>query len=262
MAEDIRPCVPGGWGDVVPPDSLLFIVALFELFAQVLEEAFALFVVVVLEALLKGGQRLPLGAGELFGDLHHTLTYWSPRPRPPRYWMPLPRSRKVVPLWVPSGTLYSTLPSTVGTTTDGAQHRLAVGDGHRDPHIVAVPLEHGVRPHGDDDDHVAGGPPLAPASPWPRSAMLWSSPMPAGIFTSSDFFTATLPVPWQWVAGGLDDLALAAAALAGLALLHHHAAHAQVAVHIARGRRSPGRSRGWCPWPRRCRRSPGRCPAW
>ena len=29
--------------------------------------------------------------------------------------MPLPRRRKVVPLWVPSGRVYSTLPSMVGT---------------------------------------------------------------------------------------------------------------------------------------------------
>ena len=43
------------------------------------------------------------------------LTYMSPRPRPFRYWMPLPRRRKVVPLWVPSGRVYSTLPSMVGT---------------------------------------------------------------------------------------------------------------------------------------------------
>ncbi len=45
------------------------------------------------------------------------LTYISPRPRPFRYWMPLPRRRKVVPLWVPSGTVYSTLPSMEGTVT-------------------------------------------------------------------------------------------------------------------------------------------------
>ena len=45
------------------------------------------------------------------------LTYMSPRPRPFRYWMPLPRRRKVVPLWVPSGTVYSTLPSMEGTCT-------------------------------------------------------------------------------------------------------------------------------------------------
>ena len=30
-------------------------------------------------------------------------------------WTPLPRRRKVVPLWVPSGTLTSTLPSMEGT---------------------------------------------------------------------------------------------------------------------------------------------------
>ena len=30
---------------------------------------------------------------------------------------PLPRRRKVVPLWVPSGTVYSTLPSMEGTCT-------------------------------------------------------------------------------------------------------------------------------------------------
>ena len=46
-----------------------------------------------------------------------TITYWSPRPRPFRYWMPWPRRRNFVPLWVPSGTVYSTLPSMEGTVT-------------------------------------------------------------------------------------------------------------------------------------------------
>ena len=47
------------------------------------------------------------------------------------------------------------------------------------------------------------GPPFIPASPWPRSAMLWSSLMPAGIFTSSVERCAVLPVPWQALQGFL-----------------------------------------------------------
>ena len=46
-----------------------------------------------------------------------TITYWSPRPRPFRYWMPWPRRRNLVPLWVPSVICCTMRPSTVGTST-------------------------------------------------------------------------------------------------------------------------------------------------
>ena len=52
------------------------------------------------------------------------------------------------------------------------------------------------------------GPPFRPASPWPRSATLWSSSTPAGMRTSRLFFTPTLPVPWQWVQGFFTNLPL------------------------------------------------------
>ncbi|MDB5405188.1 MAG: hypothetical protein JWL84_100 [Rhodospirillales bacterium] len=51
--------------------------------------------------------------------------------------------------------------------------------------IVALALEERVRPHLDFDQRVAGGPPLRPGCPLPRSRSTWPSDVPGGIATSS-----------------------------------------------------------------------------
>ena len=50
------------------------------------------------------------------GVFTFTVINWSPRPEPLRFWMPLLLSLKTVPVCVPGGTLYFTLPSRVGTS--------------------------------------------------------------------------------------------------------------------------------------------------
>ena len=70
--------------------------------------------------------------------------------------MPLPRSRSVVPVCVPSGTLTVSVPSSVGTCNLAAER-----DGrevHRDlaEQVVAVAAEELVLLHVDDDVEVAG----------------------------------------------------------------------------------------------------------
>ena len=112
-----------------------------------------------------------------------TVTYWSPRPRPLRTGMPLPRSRNTVPVWVPSGMVYFTRPSMVGISSSapstawvkvmGASQntevpsRRKISWGRTITVISRSPL----------------GPPLEPAWPWPRREMVWPLSIPAGMFT-------------------------------------------------------------------------------
>src|SRR5262249_50793966 len=62
---------------------------------------------------------LRCSAVSLVGTTTRTVTCRSPRPRPPRWATPWPRTRNVVPLCVPSGMDTLALPpSAVGTSID------------------------------------------------------------------------------------------------------------------------------------------------
>ena len=124
-----------------------------------------------------------------------TVTYWSPRPRPLSTGMPLPFRRNTVPVWVPSGMAYFTLPSMVGISSSppstawakvmGASQNTAVPSrrkmswGRTMTVISRSPL----------------GPPFLPAWPWPRREMVWPSSIPAGMETLMVRRCRMLPLP-------------------------------------------------------------------
>ena len=111
--------------------------------------------------------------------------------------MPLPFRRNTVPVWVPSGMEYFTLPSMVGISSSppstawvkvmGASQNTAVPSrrkmswGRTMMVISRSPL----------------GPPFRPAWPWPRREMVWPSSMPAGMDTLMVRRCRTLPLPWH-----------------------------------------------------------------
>lgn len=82
---------------------------------QLLEEALALFVVLLFQGALKLLQGIPLGLVQLLGDLHFALDiHIAPAPAV-QILDALAAQAEGGALWVPSGTVYSTLPSMEGT---------------------------------------------------------------------------------------------------------------------------------------------------
>ena len=138
-----------------------------------------------------------------FGVCTCTVANRSPRPRPLTSGIPLPRSRSVVPVCVPSGTL-TRLGAVERRHLDLAAERDG-GEVHRDlaEQVVAVAAEELVLLHVDDDVEVAGGPAgrrrlrLRSAA---GAAGRWRCP--AGILTVIFRSRATRPAPRQ-VAHGL-----------------------------------------------------------
>ena len=114
-----------------------------------------------------------------------------------------------------------------------AQNRLAVGDGHRDPDIIAVTLEHLAGPDRDHHDHITGraavGTGIAHAAQCKALIVVDAhgdghlQRFPGGSFAAA---VADL-------AGVLDQLALTAAAGAGLLGLHHAKGRALLPDDIA-----------------------------
>ena len=94
-----------------------FSVSVVEHVLQLFEEALALFVVFFFQGALELLQGLPLGLVQLLGDLHLALDVHITAAAAIQVLDALAAQAEVVPLWVPSGTVYSTLPSMEGTCT-------------------------------------------------------------------------------------------------------------------------------------------------
>ncbi len=113
------------------------------------------------------------------------------------------------------------------------QHSLAVGDGHRDPDIIAIALEERIGPDGDHHDDITGGAAVGTsiAHAAECKALIVVDALGDGDFQC--LLGRGLAAAVAALAGVLDQLALAAAAGAGLLGLHHAKGGALLAHHIA-----------------------------
>ena len=123
---------------------------------QVFEEAFALFVVVVFQAVLKGFQGFALGAVQLLGDLHIHDDVLVTAAAAVQILDALAAQAELGTALGAFGDLLGDLSVHGGNLDLGTQHSLGVGDGHADVHIIAVALKHGVGLDRHMYDHVTG----------------------------------------------------------------------------------------------------------
>ena len=129
--------------------------------------------------------------------------------------MPLPRSRNVVPVCVPSGTLTVSLSSSAGHDDLAAERERR--EVHRDlaEQVVAVAPEELVLLHVDDDVEIARRAAGRAGFAFASSRSRWPVAMPAGILTVSFRSCATRPGAAAGRARLGDDLARPAALAAG-----------------------------------------------
>ena len=188
---------------------------------QLLEEALALFVVLLFQGALKLLQGIPLGLVQLLGDLHLTLdVHIAPAAAVQILDALAAQAEGGAALGAfGHGVLHLAVNGRHGDAV--AQNRLAVGNGHRDPDIIAIALEHLAGPDRDHHDHITGraavGTGIAHAAQ--RKALIVVDAHGDGHlqrFPGGSFSAAVADL-----AGVLDQLALAAAAGAGLLGLHH-----------------------------------------
>jgi len=115
--------------------------------------------------------------------------------------MPLPRRRKVLPCWVPSGSSISALPDSVGTSIVPPSAAVVSATGTEQCRSSPSRSKISCCLMRISMYRSPGGPPLVPGSPLPAERMRMPSLMPAGIFTSSVFWRLILPAPLQLVQG-------------------------------------------------------------
>ena len=136
-----------------------------------------------------------------FGTSILTLTYWSPLPAPRKFLIPLFLSLKTVPVWVPSGTSYFTLPSIVGTSIEPPNVALANDTGIS--HHTSLPSRSNIS-WGFTLIYTYRSPAGPPRSPWfpsPLKGITEPVSTPAGIFIESFLDFCSLPVPLHDVHG-------------------------------------------------------------
>lgn len=141
-----------------------------------------------------GLQRLFGFALQLGGTATFTVTNRSPCP-PPRLGTPRPRTRRMRPSAVPSGTRTLTVPSRVGTVSVVPSASSVKLTGMVT--VRSVPS----RPNTESGRTCTvtyrspDGAPRRPASPWPASRIRWPSSTPAGMRTLMVRVRVATPVP-------------------------------------------------------------------
>src|SRR6185503_13390924 len=142
-------------------------------------------------------------AVSLVGTTTRTVTWRSPRPRPPRCGTPWPRTRNVVPLCVPSGTWTLVLPPppTLGTSMDvpSAGCAMPMGTSHR--RAAPSRWKNSCSSTRTTTYRSPGGPPALPASPSPLMRSWLPVSTPPGILIWSLRSTVTWPSPPQSLQG-------------------------------------------------------------
>ena len=132
-----------------------------------------------------------------------------------------------------------------------AQSRLGEGDGHLAPDIIAPALENGMGPHGNIHMQVAGRAAVDAGVALASHIQNLLIVNARGHGDLQALVAADPPLAVAGLAGGLHDLARAAAAVAGLGGLDHTEGGALVDPHLACAMavltgfgRSPGRGAG------------------
>jgi DNA repair photolyase len=176
-------------------------------------------------------QQLALVLGQLDRRLHRDVAVQVAGVAGTQPLTPLPRRRKVLPCWVPSGSSISALPDSVGTSIEPPSAAVVSPTGTVQCRSSPSRSKISCALTRISMYRSPGGPPLVPGSPLPAERMRMPSLMPAGIFTSSVFWLLDLAGAVAGGAGLGDDLAGAAAVRAGLldaeeALAHVHRAGA------------------------------------
>src|SRR5699024_10859047 len=187
---------------------------------QLAKKSLAFFVVVVLQGALELFQGLARGLVLLLGDLPVALdVHVAPAPAVQVLDALAPQAESGAALGaLGQGVLHLAVDGGHGDVVP--QHRLAEGDGDGDPDVVAVPLEQVVGPHRDHDDHIAGGAAVGAGvahAPQGKALVVVDAHGDADL---QGLFGGHPAAAVADLAGVLDDLALAAAAGAGLLALH------------------------------------------
>ena len=187
------------------------------------------------------------------GTATFTVTYWSPRPEPRRYGMPLPRRRKTVPGCVPSGIVRQ----SSAALQVCAERRLGEADGGLAEHASAVALELVALAHGHGDQQVSGR-----AAVRTRAALSLEGHGLAVVYAGRYVHGYLLVAAYCALAaasraGLVNYLACAAALRAGARGLHHAERRALRRADSAAAVAVGGRSPLWYPRHIRCRGSRG-----
>ena len=200
---------------------------------QLFEEALTLFVVFFFQRTLKFFQGIALRLVQLFGDLHLALDVHIAAATAVQVLDTLAAQAEGGAALGALGHGVLHLAVNGGHGDAVAQHRLTVSDGHGDPYIVAVALEHLAGAHRDHDDHITGrtavGTGIAHAAQCKALVVVDAH----GDGHLQRLFGSHLAAAVADLAGVLYQLALAAAAGAGLLGLHHAKGGALLADHEA-----------------------------
>ena len=124
-----------------------------------------------------------------------TVTSRSPRLLELSTGIPCSRSRKVVPFWVPAGMVYRTGSFRVGTTISPPMAMVVKGTCISISRLLPLRVNCLWGLTVTVTYRLPLGPPLKPASPWPRMLMVCPSSMPAGTFKKIRVFLRTRPLP-------------------------------------------------------------------
>src|SRR3954462_8415400 len=127
----------------------------------------------------------------------------SPRPLPPSFGGPSPRSRWTEPCWVPAGTRILFEPFSVGTSTVAPRIASGIVIGTSTSRFSPLRLKIGESDTRVTTERSPGGPPRRPASPFPASRTRLPSFTPAGTFARERFTWRVWPEPWQVGHGSL-----------------------------------------------------------
>src|SRR5262245_30509747 len=119
----------------------------------------------------------------------------SPRPRRPRFGMPLPRSRTVVPEAVPGSISTRSGPSSVSTSTSPPSAARTIGTSRTANRSGPRRSNTGSSSTRIDRYRSPLGPPAIPACPPPPTRSSMPSLTPAGMSTGIASCTATRPRP-------------------------------------------------------------------